>query len=135
MRIGSVTTAPALRGASRAGAVSAVARVHQITPDYVDENPLDELTMSDRALLQHLYGPSLDVDGLAGTTVGRLAVEIARERGRGAVSGGRDLTTEDLRRILGRLTTTTRPVPLEVQARLVARLATPDAAGRLDVVL
>ncbi|NAZ82658.1 hypothetical protein GTR02_12590 [Kineococcus sp. R8] len=135
MRIGSVTSGPALRGASKAGGVTQVSPVRRITPDYVDEDPLDELTMSDRALLSHLYGPSVDLDGLVGTTVGQLATEIGRDRARGAVSGGRDLTAEDLRRIVGRLTVTTRPVPVEVQARLMARLASPDTGGHLDVVL
>ena len=135
MRIGSVTSAPPLRGASRAGAVSGVSPVHRITPDYVDENPLDELTTSDRALLHHLYGASIDLEGLVGTTVAQLATEIARDRARGAVSGGRDVTAEDLRRIVGRLTRTSRPVPVDVQARLLAWLAAPDTGGRLDVVL
>ncbi|NIZ89433.1 hypothetical protein [Kineococcus rubinsiae] len=135
MRIGSVTSTPALRGASRAGALSAVSPVHGISPDYVDENPLDELTSSDRAFLAHLYGPSVDLERLVGTTVGQLATEIARDRARGAVSGGRDLTAEDLRRIVGRLTTTSRPVPVDVQARLMARLSVPETGGRLDVVL
>lgn len=137
MRLGSVTSAPAARGTTRTALLSAVTPVQRITPDWVEEDPLDELTQSDRALLGHLYGDRLDLDALDGTPVGRLAAEVGRERRAGAVSGGRDLTAEDLRRILGRLTLTApRSVPLDVQVRLMSVLQGGDGvAGRLDVVL
>jgi hypothetical protein len=138
MRLGSVTSAPAARGTTRVAQLSAVTPVQRITPDWVEEDPLDELTQSDRALLGHLYGDRLDLDALEGTPVGQLASAINRERHAGAVSGGRDLTAEDLRRILGRLTLTApRSVPLEVQVRLMTVLKgdAGASAGRLDVVL
>lgn len=138
MRIGTVTSAPPTRGGTRTTQVPGVTPVQRITPDWVDEDPLDELTQSDRALLGHLYGERLDLDALDGTSVGQLAAAIGRERRAGAVSGGRDLTTEDLRRILGRLTyTAPRSVPLDVQVRLMNLLAHEAGrpVGRLDVVL
>lgn len=138
MRIGTVTSAPAARGTTRTAMLSAVTPVQRITPDWVEEDPLDELTQSDRALLGHLYGDRLDLDALEGTPVGQLAAAINRERHGGMVSGGRDLTAEDLRRIVGRLTlTASRSVPVDVQVRLMTALKgdAGGSAGRLDVVL
>ena len=136
MRIGTVTSAPAVRRLVPTAAPGRVGPVQPVSAAVTDEDLLDELTGSDRALLAHLYDDVLDLDALPGTAAGALAAEIARERARGAVSGRRDLTAEDLRRMIGRLTATaSRPVPVAVQRRLLARLGAPDAAGHLDVVL
>ena len=146
MRIGTVTSAPAVRGTSRLDATASVTPVQRITPDWVEEDPLDELTWSDRALLGHLYGTRVRtgedgaeetplVDAREGAPVAALAREINRERQRGMVSGERDLTAEDLRRIIGRLTVTARePVPVTVQVQLMTMLK-GTSGGRLDVVL
>ena len=148
MRLGTVTAPPAVRSASRLDATPSVTPVRRITPDWIDEDPLDELTQSDRALLLHLYGgtgaqDAEDADGSgdrSGSRVGEapvsdLAREINRERRAGMVSAGRDLTAEDLRRILGRLTVTARePVPVELQVRLMTMLS-GTSGGHLDVVL
>ncbi|NAZ76729.1 hypothetical protein GTQ99_15055 [Kineococcus sp. T13] len=141
MRLGTVTAPPAVRSASRLDAAQSVTPVRRITPDWIDEDPLDELTQSDRALLLHLYGGTgAEDDGSGGARVGEapvadLAREINRERRAGSVSGRRDLTAEDLRRILGRLTVTARePVPVELQVRLMTILS-GTSGGHLDVVL
>ncbi|WP_432523313.1 hypothetical protein [Kineococcus sp. SYSU DK006] len=145
MRLGTVTAPPAVRSASRLDATPSVTPVRRITPDWIDEDPLDELTQSDRALLLHLYGATGAQDGDGSGDRGRtrvgeapvsdLAREINRERRAGTVSGGRDLTAEDLRRILGRLTVTARePVPVELQVRLMTMLS-GTSGGHLDVVL
>ena len=142
MRLGTVTAPPAVRSASRLDAAQSVTPVRRITPDWIDEDPLDELTQSDRALLLHLYGTAgADDDGEGGGTrvgeapVADLAREINRERRAGTVSGRRDLTAEDLRRILGRLTVTARePVPVDLQVRLMTMLS-GTSGGHLDVVL
>ena len=145
MRLGTVTAPPAVRSASRLDAAQSVTPVRRITPDWIDEDPLDELTQSDRALLLHLYGRTgaEDADGSgerSGARVGEapvadLAREINRERRAGMVSGRRDLTAEDLRRILGRLTVTARePVPVDLQVRLMTMLS-GTSGGHLDVVL
>ncbi|NAZ86853.1 hypothetical protein [Kineococcus indalonis] len=140
MRIGTVTTPAAVRSTVRPEALQNLAPVQRITPDHVHEDPLDELTQSDRALIAHLYGPVLDLDELEGTPVAQLAAEINRERSSGAVPAGRDLTVDDVRRLIGRLTLTSpRPVPVDVQLRLMTYLGGGRAAGvdqpRLDVVL
>ncbi|WP_369055449.1 hypothetical protein [Kineococcus terrestris] len=152
MRLGSALVPPAARGTTAVDRLATVRPAQRITPDYVDEDPIDALTVSDRALLWHLYGgfdPSGrdadrpeelrdDVvrDRLRSTPAAQLAAEIARERAHGTVSGGRDLTAEDVRRAIGHLTLTSPdPVPVEVQLRLWAFFAGDDRAGRLDVVL
>ena len=56
MRLGTVTSAPAVRIAPRLDGADPVTPVRRITPEWIDEDPLDELTQSDRALLGHLYG-------------------------------------------------------------------------------
>ncbi|WP_432546590.1 hypothetical protein [Kineococcus sp. SYSU DK004] len=155
MRLGSALVPPAARGATAVDRLVTVRPAQRITPDYVDEDPIDALTVSDRALLWHLYG-GLDTSGPTGrdadrpeelrddvvrdrlrsTPAAQLAAEIARERARGTVSGGRDLTAEDVRRAIGHLTLTSPdPVPVEVQLRLWAFFAGDERAGRLDVVL
>jgi hypothetical protein len=146
MRLGTVTSAPAVRSATRLDGMSgteSVTPVRKITPDWIDEDPLDELTQSDRALLGHLYN---DLDGdldrerdlaheVGAAPVASLAREINRERAAGMVSEQRELTAEDLRRIIGRLTYTAKePVPVEVQLRLMTML-NGNTQGRLDVVL
>ncbi|MEZ0166602.1 hypothetical protein AB2L27_17725 [Kineococcus sp. LSe6-4] len=139
MRLGTVTSAPAVRTASRLDGLSgteSVTPVRRITPEWIDEDPLDELTQSDRALLGHLYGAGED-GGLdvSSAPVASLAREINRERASGMVSDHRDLTAEDLRRMIGRLTFTAKePVPVEVQLRLMTML-NGSTHGRLDVVL
>ena len=51
------------------------------------------------------------------------------------VSDRRDLTAEDVRRMIGRLTFTAKePVPVEVQLRIMT-LLNGSNHGRLDVVL
>ncbi|WP_432561004.1 hypothetical protein [Kineococcus sp. SYSU DK003] len=139
MRLGTVTSAPAVRSASRLDGIdgtSAVTPVRRITADWIDEDPLDELTQSDRALLGHLYGE--DEEGaheVGAAPIATLAREINRERASGMVSEGRDLTAEDVRRMVGRLTFTAKePVPVEVQLRLMV-LVNGSTQGRLDVVL
>ncbi|MEZ0491040.1 hypothetical protein AB2L28_02165 [Kineococcus sp. TBRC 1896] len=139
MRLGTVTSAPAVRTASQLNGLSgteSVTPVRRITPEWIDEDPLDELTQSDRALLGHLYGT--DEDGrldVSAAPVASLAREINRERASGMVSDDRDLTAEDLRRMIGRLTFTAKePVPVEVQLRLMTML-NGSTHGRLDVVL
>ncbi len=135
MRIGSVTTPAAVRSTVRPEALANVTPVQRITPDYVHEDPLDELTLSDRTLIAHLYGPSLDLDELEGTPVAQLAAEINRERRTGTVPAERDLTADDVRRIIGRLTLTSpRPVPVDVQLRLMTFLGA-GGERHLDVVL
>ncbi len=135
VRIGSVTTPVAVRSTVRPEALHNLAPVQRITPDYVHEDPLDELTQSDRTLIAHLYGPSLDLDELEGTPVAQLAAEINRERRDGTVAADRDLTPDDVRRLIGRLTLTSpRPVPVDVQLRLMTFLGSASA-GHLDVVL
>jgi hypothetical protein len=136
MRIGTVTSAPALRNASRTDGVESVTPVRRISPEWIDEDPLDELTQSDRALLGHLYGQGEDGGSEFGATqVSALAREINRERASGMVSESRDLTAEDLRRMIGRLTFTAKdPVPVDVQLRLMTML-NGSTHGRLDVVL
>lgn len=137
MRLGTVTSAPAVRNASRVDGLSgseSVTPVRKITPDWVDEDPLDELTQSDRDLLGHLYGEGDEHDPTA-AAVSSLAREINRERVSGMVSDHRDLTTEDVRRMIGRLTFTAKePVPVEVQLRIMTML-NGSTQGRLDVVL
>ncbi|WP_432498195.1 hypothetical protein [Kineococcus gypseus] len=134
VRIGSVTTPSPVRSTVRPEALRHLVPVQPLSPDHVHEDPLDELTRSDRDLIAHLYGPVLDLDELEGTPVARLAAEIARERRSGTVGAGRDLTAEDVRRIVGRLTLTSpRPVPVAVQVRLMALLGA--GGGHLDVVL
>ncbi|PRY09076.1 hypothetical protein [Kineococcus rhizosphaerae] len=137
MRLGTVTSAPAVRNASRVDGLSgseSVTPVRKITPDWVDEDPLDELTQSDRDLLGHLYGEGDEHDPAA-AAVSSLAREINRERASGMVSDHRDLTTEDVRRMIGRLTFTAKePVPVEVQLRIMTML-NGSTQGRLDVVL
>ncbi|WP_432513160.1 hypothetical protein [Kineococcus sp. SYSU DK001] len=136
MRLGTVTSAPAVRTASRVDGLSgteAVTPVRRITPEWIDEDPLDELTQSDRALLGHLYDLG-DLE-VGAAPVASLAREINRERASGMVSEQRDLTAEDLRRMIGRLTFTAKePVPVEVQLRLMVML-NGSTQGRLDVVL
>jgi hypothetical protein len=137
MRIGTVTSAPAVRNASRLDGTAGITPVQRISPDWVDEDPLDELTQSDRTLLGHLYGQ--DETGVAheigSTQVSSLAREINRERAAGMVSDQRDLTAEDLRRMIGRMTFAAKePVPVEVQLRLMTML-NGSTQGRLDVVL
>jgi hypothetical protein len=139
MRLGTVTSAPAVRSASRLDGVdgtSAVTPVRRITADWIDEDPLDELTQSDRALLGHLYGEDEEGGREVGSApIATLAREINRERASGMVSEGRDLTAEDVRRMVGRLTFTAKePVPVEVQLRLML-LVNGSTQGRLDVVL
>jgi hypothetical protein len=137
MRLGTVTSAPAVRSATRLDGAESVTPVRRISPEWIDEDPLDELTQSDRALLGHLYGGSEDgvLEEPGATQVSALAREINRERASGMVSGRRDLTAEDLRRMIGRLTFTSRePVPVEVQLRLMTVLG-GSTHGRLDVVL
>ncbi|WP_432543118.1 hypothetical protein [Kineococcus sp. SYSU DK002] len=125
-----------MRTASRVDGLSgseSVTPVRRITPEWIDEDPLDELTQSDRALLGHLYGFE-DLEAGA-APVASLAREINRERASGMVSEQRDLTAEDLRRMIGRLTFTAKePVPVEVQLRLMVML-NGSTQGRLDVVL
>ena len=136
MRLGTVTSAPAVRNASRIDGMAgteSVTPVRRITPEWIDEDPLDELTQSDRALalLGHLYG----MEDVGSAPVASLTREINRERAGGMVAEGRDLTAEDLRRMIGRLTFTARePVPVEVQLRLMT-LLNGSTHGRLDVVL
>lgn len=137
MRIGTVTWAPAVRTASRPDGAESVTPVRKMTPDWTDDNPLEELTLSDRMLLGHLYGQGEDgaPSEFGSTQVSSLAREINRERATGMVSDNRDLTAEDLRRIIGRLTFTAKdPVPVEVQLRLMTML-NGSTHGRLDVVL
>jgi len=137
MRIGTVTSAPAVRNTSRLQGPESVTPVQRISPEWIDEDPLDELTQSDRALLGHLYGQDEDGDPaeLGAAQVSSLAREINRERAAGMVSESRDLTAEDLRRMIGRLTFTAKePVPEEVQLRLMTML-NGSTQGRLDVVL
>jgi hypothetical protein len=113
----------------------AVTPVRRITPEWIDEDPLDELTQSDRALLGHLYGAGDPSQDVGSAPVASLAREINRERASGMVSDQRDLTAEDLRRMIGRLTFTAKePVPVEVQLRLMTML-NGSTQGRLDVVL
>ena len=134
MRLGTVTSAPAVRSATRLDGAGSVTPVRRISPEWIDEDPLDELTQSDRALLGHLYGADGD-EGVGATQISSLAREINRERASGMVSGYRDLTAEDLRRMIGRLTFTAKePVPVEVQLRLMT-LLNGSTHGRLDVVL
>ncbi|GAA0293549.1 hypothetical protein [Kineococcus aurantiacus] len=139
MRLGTVTSAPAVRTTSRVDGLSgseSITPVREITPDWVDEDPLDELTRADRDLLGHLYGTGEDgsVD-VSAAPVASLAREINRERAAGMVSGQRDLTAEDLRRMIGRMTFTAKePVPVEVQLRIMTMLNGAQQ-GRLDVVL
>ncbi len=72
---------------------------------------------------------------MSAAPVASLAREINRERASGMVSDHRDLTAEDLRRMIGRLTFTAKePVPVEVQLRLMTML-NGSTQGRLDVVL
>lgn len=138
MRLGTVTSAPAVRTASRLDGVSgteSVTPARRITPEWIDEDPLDELTQSDRALLGHLYGGGDETVDVSAAPVASLAREINRERASGMVSDHRDLTAEDLRRMIGRLTFTAKePVPVEVQLRLMTML-NGSTQGRLDVVL
>ncbi len=138
MRLGTVTSAPAVRTASRLDGVSgteSVTPARRITPEWIDEDPLDELTQSDRALLGHLYGGLDETVDVSAAPVASLAREINRERASGMVSDHRDLTAEDLRRMIGRLTFTAKePVPVEVQLRLMTML-NGSTQGRLDVVL
>src|SRR3712207_2492584 len=91
VRIGSVTTPAAVRSTVRPEALRHLAPVQPLTPDYVHEDPLDELNRSERDLIAHLYGPVLDLDEVEGTPVARLAAEIARERRAGVVAAGREL--------------------------------------------
>ncbi|WP_380170359.1 hypothetical protein ACFEMC_14925 [Kineococcus sp. DHX-1] len=138
MRLGTVTSAPAVRTASRLDGISgteSVTPARRITPEWIDEDPLDELTQSDRALLGHLYGGGDETVDVSAAPVASLAREINRERASGMVSDHRDLTAEDLRRMIGRLTFTAKePVPVEVQLRLMTML-NGSTQGRLDVVL
>lgn len=138
MRLGTVTSAPAVRTASRLDGVSgteSVTPARRISPEWIDEDPLDELTQSDRALLGHLYGGGDGTVDVSAAPVASLAREINRERASGMVSDHRDLTAEDLRRMIGRLTFTAKePVPVEVQLRLMTML-NGSTQGRLDVVL
>lgn len=138
MRLGTVTSAPAVRTASRLDGVSgteSVTPARRISPEWIDEDPLDELTQSDRALLGHLYGGGDETVDVSAAPVASLAREINRERASGMVSDHRDLTAEDLRRMIGRLTFTAKePVPVEVQLRLMTML-NGSTQGRLDVVL
>ncbi len=135
MRIGSVTTPVAVRSTVRPEQLRNLVPVQRITPDYVHEDPLDELTQSDRALIRHLYGPVLELEELEGTPVAQLAAEINRERRSGSVPAERDLTADDVRRIIGRLTLTSpRPVPVDVQLRLMTFLGA-STEHHLDVVL
>lgn len=138
MRLGTVTSAPAVRTASRLDGLSgteSVTPARRISPEWIDEDPLDELTQSDRALLGHLYGGGDETVDVSAAPVASLAREINRERASGMVSDHRDLTAEDLRRMIGRLTFTAKePVPVEVQLRLMTML-NGSTQGRLDVVL
>lgn len=144
MQLGTVTSAPALRGVSALSSSSSVTPVRRISPDWVDESSLDELTQSDRALIGHVYGADTADDSSleeaaakapGAAHVDSLAREINRERRQGMVSGERDLTAEDLRRMIGRLTvTSTEPVPVQVQVQLMSMLK-GTSGGRLDVVL
>ncbi|MFB9375804.1 hypothetical protein ACFFKU_17180 [Kineococcus gynurae] len=144
MRIGTVTrslagsgvTAPGGVGATRGvTGVTGVGAVGAVSGDVSETNLLDDLTASDRALLRHLYGPVLDLDRPAPWAVAELAREIARERASGVVTDQRDVTAEDLRRILGRITMVTgRGMDVDLQARLL-RFVGGRTGGRLDVVL
>ncbi|PPK97469.1 hypothetical protein CLV92_104290 [Kineococcus xinjiangensis] len=136
MHIGSVTSAPNVYGARDPQRIYGISPVARINGDFPDQDPLDHLTGSDRALLAHLQAGVVDVDGSDGTAIAVLAKEIAYVRAAGVVPAGRSLTEGEISQLVRHaMSIAVRPVAMETHSRMSAFLPQGRAMLRVDVLL
>ena len=136
MHIGSVTSAPNVYGARDPQRVYGISPVARINGDYPDEDPMDHITGSDRALLAHLQGGVVDVDGSEGTAIAVLAKEIAYVRAAGVIPAERALTEGEITQLVRHaMAIAVRPVAMETHSRMSAYLPQGRAVLRVDVLL
>ena len=136
MRIGSVTSAPNVHRAREIYGTQVITPVARISADFPEQDPLDQLTGSDRALLAHLQAGVVDVDGSEGTAIAVLAKEIAHVRAAGVIPGGRSLTDAEITQLVRHaMSIAVRPVSLDTHSRLSAYLPQGRTSVHMDVLL
>ena len=136
MHIGSTTSAPHVYGPRVPQRIHGIAPVTGVNTAFPDQDPLDHLTGSDRALLAHLQAGVIDVDRMSGTAVAALAREIAHLRATGIVPEGRPLTSDEISLLVTiAMSAAVRPMPAEVHARVVSHLPRSGATSRVDILL